>query len=243
MDNYTNFNGTYGSHYHLHAQMWTNWSNASYGAHGQSSVHLRVYLAKDSGYNHSGLGYFNAQGRVNGAQVATGTFPTTLGTGGGTWIAIDWDGTYDHDVNGNLGLSNGASSQASWSGIGSAGGDWGTYWLPRLGRGPTITDWTADTIKTTSARLGTEISNYGNGTVAAARMYYRIQSTGGWSNTSDANDVGGYNYWTVTGLKPGKTYEYYVLWWNNNGDTTQSAARTFKTKPLAGITPLLIGLT
>lgn len=234
MDNYANTSGTYGAHYHIHAQTWLNWQDANSNT---SSIHLRVYLAVDNGYSWSGLGYFNAQGRINGSQVAAGGFPGS-GAGPGTWIAIDYDTTVGHDVNGNWSGSAGASTQASWSGIGSGGGDWG-FALPRLALAPPIAGNVADTITPVSARLGAEISGYGHGTSAALEMFYRLQGSGTWISLGQQGDVAGYNYWNVTGLKPGKTYEYTFNVWNNNGDTASSATYTFKTKPISGMISVL----
>lgn len=237
MDSYANFSGTYGSHYHVHAQTWINWQNA---AANQSSIHLRVYLAVDSGYSWAGLGYFNTQGRINGGQVATGGFPGS-GAGPGTWIAIDYDTTVGHDANGNWSGSAGASAQASWSGIGSGGGDWG-WSLPRLALAPTFSSMTADTIKQTTARLGIELSSIGHGTSASVEMYYRLQGSGSWISLGIQGDAPGFNYWSVTGLKPGKTYEYICNSTNNNGDFAQTGTQTFKTQPVSGMISIMKGI-
>lgn len=238
MDNYANTSGTFGAHYHIHAQTWLNSQDVNANT---SSIHLRVYLAVDSGYSWSGLSSFNAQGRINGVQVASGGFPGS-GAGPGTWIAIDWDGTYGHDANGNLTLSAGASTQASWSGIGSGGGDYGGWVLPRLALAPVIVSNIADTITANSARLGTEISSFGHGTSAACRMYYREQGVGSYTATADQGDASGYNYFDISSLTPGKTYEYYAYWYNNNGDVSTSSVQTFSTLSVPGMVMVLGGL-
>ena len=70
-------------------------------------------------------------------------------------------------------------------------------------------------------------------------MYYRLQGAGSWTSAGLQSDVAGYNYWNLTGLKPGKTYEYYAISSNNNGDTATSGTQTFTTKGLPGLVPVL----
>jgi hypothetical protein len=237
MDNYANFNGSFGSRYHAHCQTWLNGQD-TWGNH--SSIHIRIYLRVDAGYSWSGLSYFNTQARLNYNNVATGGFPGS-GAGYGTWIAIDWDGNVGHDVNGNCHVVAGVTAQASWGGIGSAGGDWG-WNLPRIPLGPQFTSLIADNIKPTTARLGVEISSHGHGTSTGFTMYYRQQGSSNWIDLGHQGDAAGYNYWNVSGLKPGKVYEYHCNAWNNNGDFSQIGVYSFKTKPVAGLTPILMRL-
>ena len=227
--------GAHGTGYLYAAE---NWNSTS-----QVSLHIRVRAVKDGAWYSGSGGSWNSNSYSFGTarSANSGAFNYIAGTQSYTFW--EYDLTYDKDANGYITISLYAyvnGDNAPNVGAGSTQ----QYWTPaRIGQGPAIADWTADTIKTTSARLGTEISNYGRGTSAAARMYYRIQGSGSaWSYTSDQNDAAGYNYWTVTGLKPGKTYEYYAYWWNNNTDVSQSAARTFKTKGIAGHTKLLLSM-
>ena len=144
-----------------------------------------------------------------------------------------------HDVNGNRSVG-GSAWMDAYFGQGTASGSIG---LSRLPLAPSITGQTADQVKPTSARLGVEIGGFGHGTSAAMRMYYRVQGSGsGWSQTADQGDAAGYNYWTVTGLTPGTTYEYFARVWNNNGDTRDGGAQTFKTQSPSGLLPVIMAL-
>jgi hypothetical protein len=117
----------------------------------------------------------------------------------------------------------------------------GSESLPRIGLAPPITSLIADNVKTTSARIGAEIGSYGHGTSAAFEAYYRVAGVGGYLSLGVQGDVGGYNYWNITGLTPGKTYEYYVRCYNNNGDQSQTGAQTFKTVPASGMISIMKG--
>ncbi len=156
----------------------------------------------------------------------------TIQMGGGSF----WVG---HDANGNGSYGMNADVAVFGSGTSAASGSEG---LARLPLAPPITALIADTIKPTSARLGAEIGGYGHGTSASFNMFYRIQGVGDYVNAGTQGDVGGYNYWTLTGLKPGKTYEYYAQCYNNNGDTSQTGVQTFKTKPVSGMIAVMKGL-
>lgn len=236
MDNYANTNGTYGAHYHVHTQTWVNWQDAPSNT---SSIHIRIYLGVDSGYSWGSVGG-SSSARLNGGQVATGGMVGS-GSGPGNFVLIDWDGNVGHDANGNWSGSAGGSLSTNWGGIGSGGGDWG-WSLPRLALAPAISSVIADQIKPTSVRLGVEISSFGHGTSANMTMYYRVQGSGTWIDLGNQGDAAGYNYWAVTGLIPGKTYEYIANVWNNNGDFAQSGTQTFVTQTIPGMVPVLMGL-
>ena len=96
---------------------------------------------------------------------------------------------------------------------------------------PGISSLTADTILPTGARLGIEISNFGHGTSAAMYTQYRKQGDSTWIAQAAQNDVAGYNYFSISGLTPGTTYEYMAVAYNNNGDTSSTGTQTFKTLP------------
>lgn len=117
-----------------------------------------------------------------------------------------------------------------------------THYPARIGVAPPIVGLTADQIKPTTARLGGEIGSYGKGTSATLQMFIRLQGAGGWTDLGAQGDVGGYNYWNPTGLKPGKTYEYFVRAWNNNGDTGDSGVQSFKTQPVSGMLTVARGV-
>lgn len=144
-----------------------------------------------------------------------------------------------HDANGNGSYGGDAHVTVFSSGVTSTSGSAG---LPRIALAPTISSVTVDTIKPTSARLGGEISSVGHGTGATWEMFYRLQGAGSWTSLGQQGDAAGFNYWNATGLKPGKTYEYFARVWNNNGDTTNSSTFNFKTQPVSGMIAVLGGL-
>lgn len=202
----------------LRVELWEEsvepWNNRSY-------VRYKLSFLTQNG---SRTGTWDYWMNVNGGRVATNSFG---GTHSGWQTVVDSGYWHGRDANGN-----GWASAEGWGdvfyGSGSTGGG---IPLTRIARAPNVVGQTADQIKAKSVRLGGEIGGFGNGTSAAMRMYYRVQGSGsGWSQTSDQNDAAGYNYWTVTGLKPNTTYEYFMRTWNNNGDSSDGGVQTFKTK-------------
>jgi len=198
-------------------------------------VRLRMYVWANTG-SQTGLFVPRVRSSAFGGE-AGGNWSGTIGTG--MQHLVSWDGWVGHDANGERYITigdycNAPVNDMSWADIG--------WTLTKLYRAPGIAGITADTIKPTSVRLGGEITDLGLGTSVAMRMYYRIQGEAGWAQTADQGDASGYNYWTVTGLKPGKTYEYKMLVWNNNGSERESAIQTFKTKSVPGMVPALMGI-
>lgn len=118
----------------------------------------------------------------------------------------------------------------------------GSESFPRIALAPPIVSLVAELVKPTTARLGIEIGGYGHGTSAAMTTFYREQGSGTWIDAGGQGDVGGYNYWPLSGLKPGKTYEYFGRAWNNNGDTSDTGVQTFKTQPVSGMIAVMKGL-
>lgn len=152
-----------------------------------------------------------------------------------------WSGNVGHDANGNLSITLGDYINAPVNEMvyGTKG-----WTLPRIALAPTISNVsvTPGTIGTTTVQLRAEISSIGHGTSATWTMYYRLLGAGSWTSAGSQTDGAGYNYWNLSGLKPGKTYQFYAKSVNNNGDTTNSSTYTFDTKAVAAMTPLLIGL-
>lgn len=215
-------------------ECWLNWD-----APTQASFHYKLSAEIRNGARNT-VGDASWNGNLSGHGNASANW--TYSTNG--WRTLhEFDVTINKDANGYLtvnayGHINGAN--APYVGAGSASFDVGTT---RIGEAPGIAGIVADQIKPTTARLGVEITGHGRGTSSAMRMYYRIQGSGsGWSQTSDQSDVAGYNYWTITGLKPSKTYEYFARVWNNNGDTRDSGISTFKTKGIPGATAVILRL-
>lgn len=224
--------GTQGTGYLYVAE---NWNSPT-----QVSLHVRLRFYKVGGaYNNAGDSNWN--GNVGGV---TGSGNFNWGSSSPLNITLwEFDYTYGKDANGYInvgcyGYINGANSP--YAGAGSTSQ---TYTPARIGVAPTISSLTADTIKPTTARLGVEISSHGLGTSTTFTMYYKLTTAGGWTSAGSQADVGGYNYWNLSGLKPGKNYQYYVTAVNNNGDTASSGVQTFKTKAIAGHAPLLMRMT
>lgn len=222
----------YDGHWWHDCNVYLNSQNTA-GNYSNVSVEIVVY-SDSSAYSQAGT--WNGQIWVNGGLVANTTSSRTV-SNGGQQIAV-WSGNIGHDANGNAVphieyyVNEPATSMAK------AGADWG---LTRIPLAPSIYGNSVDQIKPTSVRLGTEINNFGHGTSASTHMSYRVQGIGGYVTTADQGDASGYNYWTLAGLKPGKTYEYYSYWYNNNGDAAISGTSTFKTKGLSGMIPVIIG--
>jgi len=193
---------------------------------GANYSHVSLYLQTWSdGSQYTQWGLWDGRIYVNGGQVARETPTRTIANG--IVQLTSWGGDIGHDVNGNLYMTigdyiNAPANEATYADIG--------WTLPRIGLAPPITSITADTFTTNTARLGVEIGGYGHGTIAAMHMHYRKLGDSVWSTTADQNDVGGYNYWTITGLTTNTTYQYLASAWNNNGDINDSGIQTFSTK-------------
>lgn len=223
----------YDGHWWHDLNVYQNWQdvNGNY-----SNVTIEIVAYSDNGaYNQSGAwtGQLWSQGGLAANTVATRNISS-----GGVQIAV-WSGNIWHDANGNASPYMEYYVNEPYTSMSRRGSNWG---LSRLALAPPITGQVADQIKPTSARIGVEIGGLGHGTSVSMRMYYRIQGVGGYTATADQGDVAGYNYWTLTGLKPGKTYEYYAVTWNNNSDTSTGGVQTFKTKGVAGMAPVLMKL-
>lgn len=206
------------------------WQNA---ATNQTCIRTHLYMQSINGYSGSGAALSCA---INGNGFSG---PTSIGVN--QEIELGWrDDVYTHDANGNISINPSGSCTSSW-GIGSASTN---AWvaLARLPLAPPWASSTADTITSTTARLGNEISGYGHGTSCAMRMYWKKPSDGSWSPTGDQSDANGYNYFNVSGLKPNTTYQYFGRQWNNNGDSSDGTVQTFKTKGVSGLLPILMAL-
>ena len=144
--------------------------------------------------------------------------------------------TVGHDANGNGSYGMDANFYVYQSGRAYASGSEG---LPRLGGAPGGISKSVDTITSTSARLGRKQDNHGRGTSSANRVYYRLNNTGGWSETPDQGGTG-WKYNTVS-IGSNSTYGYFSRHWNNNGDSADTGTSTFVTLPASctasGFTP------
>lgn len=200
---------------------------------GNNRSYVEFYLqafSSDGAYNQSGS--WDARIYVNGAQYARSTPSVYVSSGAVTLTS--WGGWMGHDVNGNLYIEpgdyiNAPTNEMTQSAIG--------WTLPRIGLAPANNDPTATSVKPTTATINGSVINHGHGTSSTIYLRYRV-SGGAWVELSAGATK------AVTGLKPGKTYEMGMRSVNNNGDTSgwTAGTYTFKTKPVAGMVPLLMAL-
>lgn len=203
--------GSYAGNWHCRLDYWdTDGLDAN---SNQSLVRLRMYIWGDSGYSQNGT--WVPRGRGSWMGEYGGNQSRSIGSS--LVLMASWDGWVGHDANGDRYVTVGTYCNAPINDMGWADIGWN---LTKLYRAPSIQAAIADQITNNSVRLGTEINDYGLGTSAATRMYYKLTTSGSYSQTSDQGDVGGYNYWTVNSLAPNSKYDYLARWWNNNGSTS-----------------------
>lgn len=232
-----NVAGSLGGHFTTYGNVYEIGTNVG---GNYSTVRIDVYLSCDSTstgmYNLTGASTWGAS--VNGNN-AGGNFNYDFRGNNNTIYFYTYDTTVYHDANGYGSCGWSTSVNMSNSPYATTGSNSGSIGLTRLALAPGIAGTTADTIKPTQARLGGEITGFGHGTSANMNMYVRLQGSGSWTDLGNQNDAAGYNYWTATGLKPGKTYEYMMSVWNNNGDGASSSIQTFKTTPVSGMVSVI----
>lgn len=180
------------------------------------------------GWNGGGL--YDNPGRVYNYAGNFSDHTVTMGTGS-FWVG--------HDANGNASFSMNADVAVFQSGTSAASGSSG---LPRIPLAPSINSIVADTIKQTTTRLRGELNNHGHGTSTNLEMFYRLGTGGGWTSAGVQGDGAGFNNWNLTGLKPGKLYQYFMRAVNNNGDTADSGVQSFTTQPASGMIGVIGGL-
>lgn len=175
----------------------------------------------------SNTGWNRNQGYVT--HWGAGSYDST-GAGRVKTIGIEDYWIY-HDANGNLSLF----TEGYWDALNSpyltSGGFSGTTGITRLAKAPTGIAKSVDQITAADARLGAYQASHGHGTSSANRNYYRLNNTGGWSQTAD-NSGTGWKYRTVS-LTSNSMYGYFSRHWNNNGDTADTSVSTFVTLPAA----------
>lgn len=210
-----------------------NWQSGN-----QSSLHVNTYVAVSGG---SGItnNVGDANWNVNTAGVSPSSNFTYSGWSNNNYGLNTYDVTVNHDANGYCTVGVHAYVNGANPPFFTAASIDTSLGLPRIALAPSIAAITADTIKPTAARLGAEFNNFGHGTSASFTMYYRLVGSSTWINLGTQGDVGGYNYWNLTGLTPNKMYEYYVMASNNNGDQSTLGTSTFKTKPTSGMIAVL----
>lgn len=222
--------GSFGSHWHGDVYGSVNSQNA---AANQSSIHVDLQIRADSSaYSVDANTSYNV--RVNGGQIASGSRTINF-TGPGPVDLISGNTTVTHDANGNWSGSVGGGLSCDYSGVGSGSGDYG-FSVPRLPLAPTINSLGVNSIKPSSAIITSSVSSFGHGTSVGVNVYYKLSTDGSYTYAgSNANQ-------TITGLKAGKTYNYYVSWFNNNGDTATSGVQSFTTLSIPGAIAVLLGL-
>lgn len=201
------------------------------GANTSNVVLYAQILSNNASYSFNGYNN-NGQLYAGGSQVASGNYTGTVNTS--PQVICSWTGDVTHDVNGNLNLDIQIGVQSGYAGSGSSGPfGWA---LPRIPLAPSISSVVASLIKPTAATITTSISSNGHGTSTTVTTYYRLQGAGSWTSAGTGTVK------SLTGLKPGKTYEFYSNATNNNGDSVDSGSSTFKTKGVAGFAPILMAL-
>jgi hypothetical protein len=87
-------------------------------------------------------------------------------------------------------------------------------------KAPNVTTGSASGIAPTQATISGSIADTGNATVTRVRFAYRVQGAGGWEYAGDASGSfgagDGFNA-TLTGLQPGKFYEFQARAGNEVG--------------------------
>lgn len=107
---------------------------------------------------------------------------------------------------------------------------------------PSLTSHSATNIKQKTADI-TYSANSGSGTnvtttMSQVQLQYGLTTSYG-TNVNKTTSSGTFN---LTGLKPGATYHYRFVITNGGGKSTTTSDFTFKTKPVAGMLPVLMGL-
>jgi len=192
-----------------------------------SNITVQTWALIRNGTRYGGWDW-NAQISGTSSGSITATFGGDYYMGGRNVVA-------NHDVNGNLSIGV-ASWIDAYYGSGTAST---TYNAPRIPLAPTNIAPVSSLVKVTTARITAGVSSHGHGTSSTYSIRYRLSGTSTWTTRA----FGGAT-WDLTGLQPGKTYEMSSQAKNNNGDTNSftTGTYTFKTKGIAGLTPLLMAL-
>lgn len=167
---------------------------------------------------------------INGAQVANSNISVSGVTGTHT-ITSGTTGYITHNVNGSKSVACSAYMDAYY-GTGTASGTLVLTDFPE----PASGSFASSSIKSTSAVLSATVTTNGNGTSSTQTFYYRVSGVGSYVSAGTGSPK------TLTGLKPNTNYQWYVVTTNNTGNSSTGSTQTFKTKGVAGHTPLLMKL-
>lgn len=137
-----------------------------------------------------------------------------------------------------LDTSVGAAVGAWFSGDGETSGGL-TLYFPAAGY-PSGQSASSSNITVSTATISASISNWGSYCTAGTgqRLEYRQGSSGGW--TTLAYSTSSSHNRSLTGLKPGTTYEVRTYTANGAGLTGYSSTHTFKTKSATNLLASLI---
>lgn len=201
-----------------------------------TGTYARIKFVRESG---SWTSFSYAAGWYWRLLIETGT-QRASNTGSGTRSVND----VNNGSSVSFSLSVGANDTVIYGRIGAYfSGDGQTYTgnkaidIPNLGS-PSLSSQSVSNIKQKSADIAYSASAGSNATFSSCQLQYGLTGSYG-TNVSKSSSSGTFN---LTDLKPGKTYYYRFVLTNGGGKTYTSGQYTFETKPVAGMTPILMGL-
>lgn len=114
---------------------------------------------------------------------------------------------------------------------------WFTIGIPALGA-PSLSSTSVTNITPRTATISASAAAGDNATFSSIELQYGLTQSYG-SSTSSSSSTPTFN---LTGLSPGKTYNYRFVITNGGGKVTTTGNYTFKTKPVSGMISLLTEL-
>ena len=212
-------------------ETWENWNTST-----QVSYHYKLQCEIRGGaYNASGptAGPF-WDSNMGGVTANSYWTYTTNG-----WRTLrEFDQTYNKDANGYVTVNSYGYIDGKNSPYVTAASTNFNSSPARIGIAPTMNNPVASNIKATTATIAGTNANNGLGT--STTVYLRYKKTALSDATYQQLQT---TSWNLTGLTPGISYTIQIYGNNNNGDTNGwQNTQTFKTKSLAGLVPLLLGL-
>lgn len=170
-----------------------------------------------------------------------GSYQTKPGTGGGitnnhyfcnqVWFSYGVGaGQTSSEINTRI---NTDGSWKTW-----ASDQWGSIYIGIPGiSGPSLSSQSSSNVKSTSAGIAWSTATGTNCTFNSAYLEYSTDFS--YSNVVGIAQSGST---TLTGLQPGKTYNYRFVMYNNAGLNATTGNYTFTTKAIPGAIPILMGL-
>lgn len=212
-----------------------------------SSVRFRVYVRKTAGTgywnNNAGTRSWSVSG-ISGASGSSGSssydYRTTSGVDINEWVEIgDFTRTIDHQTSGyyyDSSFSTSISHADNPPGSGSRTNSLSLTNYPE----PSSSGFSTSSITSTSAQMNTSSGSNGNGTSRTLTYYYRLGTSGGYTNAGSVSANGDK---AISGLNTNSRYQWYVKTVNNTGNSSTGAVQTFITKPAAPVIGSVIELT